>query len=352
MKAFSRSVEKGQPVGSSSRRFRGFTLVELLVVIAIIGILISLLLPAIQAAREAARRMECQNHLKQLGQAMHNYIDSRKVLPSAGWGIGVATHPDRGMGVDQPGSHFYTLLPFMEQKQLFDLGKGVGAAVDNDALHQANIVRFATPLSVFFCPTRRAVGTSPIGAGTLGFVASPQFIAPASLKTIAHNDYAANAGENYTGWAFGPPSWPSPTDPIDPMNPNKNNTGIVFPHYQYKLTEIRDGTSLTVMFAEKYVNPDCYYNGADWGDDQGPFVGDERDAVRWCAWDTTNYMPPRRDRRGSDGSWHWGSAHPTTYGAVMCDGSVHAISFTIDEQTQRRLCNRKDRKPVDPNSYW
>jgi prepilin-type N-terminal cleavage/methylation domain-containing protein len=348
------------------RRFRAFTLVELLVVIAIIGILISLLLPAIQAARESARRMECQNHLKQLGLAVHSFVDSRKVLPSGGYGIPWAPHPDRGLGVNQPGGFFYSLLPFMEQKSLFQMGAGIGFDVDNDALHRANIQRISTPLSVFYCPSRRAAVTSPAARDIYAFVYQPVLVAGAELTVVGHNDYCANAGEirgDYTdpqgvvhgGWEFGPPgipvnsySWRVP-DMYKGMK-TTGNTGIVFSHYQYRMVDIVDGPHLTILIGEKYVMPEHIYDGEDLGDDQGPFVADERDTVRWC--DLGSYMAPMRDRRGYDGSWQWGSAHASVYNVVMCDGSVHGISYDITETVQRRLCNRRDKQVVDPNPYW
>jgi len=100
----------------------GFTLVELLVVIAIIGILISLLLPAVQSAREAARRLQCSNNLKQLGLAIHNYADSTKSLPAyANWAFGAqnlaaADNNSRWSG-------FIALLPYFEQTSLYDRRK-------------------------------------------------------------------------------------------------------------------------------------------------------------------------------------------------------------------------------------
>ena len=100
---------------------RGFTLVELLVVIAIIGILVALLLPAVQAAREAARRAECQNHLKQIGTAFLLHEGANKFLPTAGispWHVGDAM---RGHGKKQTGGWMYNILPYIEEQAIYDL---------------------------------------------------------------------------------------------------------------------------------------------------------------------------------------------------------------------------------------
>src|SRR5882762_3042492 len=112
---------------SRRHRLRGFTLVELLVVIAIIGILVALLLPAIQAARESARRSQCMNNLKQLGIASHQFHDTYKFLPSAGWSDWWVGCPDVGMGKNQPGSWAYQLLNFIEESARAGIGQGLNA---------------------------------------------------------------------------------------------------------------------------------------------------------------------------------------------------------------------------------
>src|SRR5207247_3845548 len=109
---------------SKSRSRDGFTLVELLVVIAIIGVLVALLLPAVQAAREAARRMQCQNNLKQFGLAFQNHHDTIKHLPTNGYVCSCVGDPDLGFGIDQPGGWSFNILPFCEQKAIYDMAAG------------------------------------------------------------------------------------------------------------------------------------------------------------------------------------------------------------------------------------
>src|SRR5438132_12910000 len=102
----------------------GFTLVELLVVIAIIGVLVALLLPAVQAAREAARRMHCQNNLMQTGLGWHNHTDVNGHMPTGGWGWGWVGDADQGVGRNQTGSWTFNILPYIEQKTVYDMSGG------------------------------------------------------------------------------------------------------------------------------------------------------------------------------------------------------------------------------------
>ena len=143
----------------TSKSVRGFTLVELLVVIAIIGILISLLLPAVQAAREAARRAQCVNNLKQLALGCLNHESAVKTLPYAGWAFFTMGHPDAGVGVTQPGGWLFNVLPYLEQATLYKLQQG---KTGGTGLAAAALTVAQTPLAAMYCPSRRPVQTYPL----------------------------------------------------------------------------------------------------------------------------------------------------------------------------------------------
>src|SRR5262249_933111 len=158
----------------------------LLTVIAVIGILIALLLPAIQASREAGRRAECKNHLKQLSLAFLKSEQVGRAFPSGGWGHAWLGVPDRGLGPGQPGGWPYQTLPFIEARSLFDFSKRLAGQAPKNAPLQ----RLKPPLALHYCPTRRAVGLYPyawywelpfslIGWGT----------------PVAKNDYVVNIGD-------------------------------------------------------------------------------------------------------------------------------------------------------------
>ena len=140
---------------------KGFTLVELLVVIAIIGMLVGLLLPAVQQAREAARVMQCNNNLKQMGLGSLNCESSTKHYPTGGWFWSWVGDGDRGFGKEQPGGWAFNLLPFLEQMPLFQLASdGDPKTLSTKQMEGATTV-CQTPMPFLYCPSRRARKTYP-----------------------------------------------------------------------------------------------------------------------------------------------------------------------------------------------
>jgi Protein of unknown function (DUF1559) len=306
--------------------------------------LIGLLLPAVQAAREAARRSECLNHLKQLSLAAISHHDAHKFFPSGGWGYTWVGDPDRGVGKGQPGGWIYHILPFIEQGPLYQLGAGA----DTAAKPIASSARISTPLSTLNCPSRRAAIPYP------AIPDLPHFRRPvgtARTDNIARSDYAANGGDRYTqppGSGGGPPS----ARVVDAgtykwEDADAVATGIVFVRSEIKLARVTDGTSNTYLFGEKHLNPDNYATGLDGGDNESMYMGENGDLSRWSG---PNW-PPLRDTPGN-GNWQiWGSAHPSGFQISMCDGSVRHQSYQLDLEMHRRFGNRQDGLPVDASSF-
>jgi prepilin-type N-terminal cleavage/methylation domain-containing protein len=331
----------------SSKR-RAFTLVELLVVIAIIGILIALLLPAIQQAREAARRMECRNHLKQMGLGWHAHIDSQKRLPYGGWGSYWFGDPDRGFGTSQPGGWIYSILPFMDFKTIHDMGKGMTGTAKINAF----ISRDANAIGLFICPTRRQAIPYPQLRGW-----SPHYFAP----LVAHTDYAANQGDgttleiqSYPGSLSGGFKFPTSVTGFADSGTCIYN-GISFVNAHLRPVDIPDGLSHTYLVGEKYLNPDNYSTGNDDGDDWCMFSGAQNDICRLCSNEQNNpkdfylYCVPARDRPGDANNIRFGCAHPFSFNMMLCDGSVTSVRYEVDMVLHSRLANRLDRKPVELN---
>jgi prepilin-type N-terminal cleavage/methylation domain-containing protein len=331
----------------------GFTLVELLVVITIIGILIALLLPAVQAAREAARRVQCSNNLKQIGLAMLQHEERNGFFPGSGWGWYWIGDPDRGFGKEQPGGWVYQVLPYLEQQPLFDLGSDGRPDALTPKQTAGAMQCERTPLSVMNCPTRRQSIVFATGYfGVAGFKARNADLA----MVVARTDYNANAGDQFYGWiTWGPDtlaqgaawtksnSWPD----------TKDCTGISYLRSQVTMAWISDGTSNTYMVGEKYLNPDSYYNGNDWADNESMYAGMDNDTHRttYCPVPLpANYVPdhtPMQDTSGLMDIVRFGSAHAISFNMCLCDGSVRSIGYTIDPETHRRLGNRQDGLLID-----
>ncbi|HUE72821.1 MAG TPA: DUF1559 domain-containing protein [Pirellulaceae bacterium] len=304
---------------------RAFTLVEVLASLAIIGILIAMMLPAVQHSRESARKIQCASQIRQLAIAFHLHHDSYRHLPTDGWGWGWVAEQQRGAGEAQPGGWCYNILPFIEQEPLHNLAAG-GTDAER---RQRTAELLQTPVSLFYCPSRRIPGKYPY---TL-----PDPLANCDPVTMAaKTDYAVNAGDSIISTPYGPLSsnpgdiasfaWP----PYDKM------TGVSFVRSQIHFGELLDGTSQVVMLGEKCLNRLHYSDGTSLGDDQSLFIGDDADIRRWTM------FPPRRDPGNYDEIQLFGSAHDAGANIAFADGSVRSISFSIDQTAWRHLGNRHD----------
>jgi type II secretory pathway pseudopilin PulG len=300
-------------------------LVELLVVIAIIGILVSLLLPAVQSARESARRTQCSNHLKQIGLAFHMHHDTHKHLPTGGWGWNYVGDPDLGFAEEQPGGWTYNILPFIEQQALRDIGVGTSGP-----LKQTELARLVSkPITFYHCPSRRGANVYPI---------TVQPTNAAQVKEGAKLDYAVNCGDQgrneFNGG--GPPSSNKPAE--------GTFNGVVYCYSRVIFSQITDGTSQTIMVGEKYLPPRNYENGADAADNENLYVGFDNDNSR--STNPNSYYPPRRDNNAFANLQIFGAAHTSGFNVVLCDGSVRGLSFNIGKDPFQRLGHRSDGFPV------
>ncbi len=320
----------------------GFTLVELLVVIAIIAMLVTLLLPAVQSAREAARRTQCVNNLKNIGLASLNHESAHGFLPSGGWGFGYIGDPDRGYGEQQPGGWMYNILSFIEEGPLREIGKGLP---EREKKMQLGIRLATTPVATFGCPSRR----DNVARAFRNY--DPWINAwTARLPRTARGDYVFNGGSGEDGAAYGPGSYSEGDGDYDWMKdnicpigqsgggcvPQGALNGICFQISILSLRRIEDGTSKTYLGGEKYLMPDYYETGESWGDDASYYTGVDHDNLRWAG------IPPARDQVGLHSPKIYGSAHPAGFQTVMVDGSVHSLGFDIDHRVHKRNANRKD----------
>jgi prepilin-type N-terminal cleavage/methylation domain-containing protein/prepilin-type processing-associated H-X9-DG protein len=334
-------------------RRRGFTLVELLVVIAIIGVLVALLLPAVQAAREAARRMSCGNNLKQIALGLHNYHDTYKTMPS-GWFDDPNIDPFESWGWSA------LLLPYVEQQALHEK-LGVTRFTLRDSLATGGVqptpsafLQLAqTRLEVFMCPSDSGFNRPGSvhnnrnfngGDGTVaGGHTQPVLVGVSNYPGVAgHRDVGSNA-----------------SDP--------DNTGIFFHHSNVNFADILDGTSNTLAVGERET---FHCRSGSW-------VGTRR--TRGSAGRSFNILigtsRPKMNQDTNVIAWdtpRWGcmegfsSMHPGGAQFALCDGSVRFLAETIDHywhpntdvngsiahsrddrnRTYQRLMTRHDTLPV------
>jgi prepilin-type N-terminal cleavage/methylation domain-containing protein len=339
------SIKKACRRQSMSQRF-AFTLVELLVVIAIIGVLVALLLPAIQAAREAARRSQCMNNLRNVGLAFMNHHDAQKYFPSNGWGSPWTADPDRGFGRKQPGSWLFSVLPYIEQQALWSSASTGQATWPVPALKKIALGNLMeTPVSIFYCPSRRPAAAYPVKTWNL-------LNAIHNGIPLARTDYAACVGSGSTvaGLATGEKYWPDTYPQADTnfptvVKPDEMYDGIVFFRSEVSMKQIEDGTSNTYMVGEKLVNTDAYqFNDGstviDHGDDQGWLIGHNGDTVR------SSGYPPMQDLPGVNYYDYWGSAHPGGFNMMFADSAVKSIAYDIDLAVHESLGTRAGREVV------
>lgn len=338
-------------------RRTAFTLVELLVVITIIGILIGLLMPAVNAARESGRRATCMNNVKQLAAACVAHESAQGFLPTGGWAWGWGGDPDRGYTKRQPGGWHYNILPYMEQADLHDIGKGL-----DDATKKAQSTLTAqTAVAAFICPTRRKVQSYPHS------LSAPYWINVNEPTTAGRSDYAANGGDFAkvdTFWR-GPGSLAA-GDALTEADWKSHfgtwgngATGVVFRRSECTIASIKDGATFTYLLGEKYVSPDHYFTANQIGpnyycsDNQGWDEGFDYDTNRWTGTDGPGIglaLPPRQDTPGLEDNGTcariFGSAHASGLHMAFCDGSVRKMNYNIDPVIHQQLGNRMDGQPT------
>jgi prepilin-type N-terminal cleavage/methylation domain-containing protein len=280
-------------------RRSAFTLVELLVVIAIIGVLVALLLPAVQAAREAARRSSCLNNISQLALAVHNYEFAVENLPA---GTTNPEGPIRSEPIGQHVSWIVQILPYVEMRNAYDaFDQEAGAyAPTNSAIR-------AVPVSLFVCPSYPGTELSEDKA--------------AAVSTYAgcHHDVEA---------------------PID-----ADNHGLLFLNSSVRYTDIRDGSSQTMLIGEIWpeiadFDPELRRRADSLG-----WVSGTRSTLRNTS--RVNQRPSRRDEvpvelTGPLDVGGFGSAHPGGVEIATADGSCRMIMDDIDPEILRQLGNRAD----------
>jgi len=295
------------PIAATPSARRGFTLIELLVVIAIIAILVALLLPAVQQAREAARRSSCKNNLKQIGLAMHNYHDTFSTFPP-GWIGANGTAQDTGVGETttdtfRNGFGWGTmLLPALEAGNVYD-----GFNFNSQTRTLANAALARNVLTVFQCPSDPKPDTF-----VLNDVAEP----PVPIATLGTANYMGVFGTGGLGACVTAP------------NVQCLGNGTLFHNSRINFRDISDGTSNTIIIGEQSGLPRGVWVGLI------PNLDDSITADALRRFLGTAELGPNVG--------HFGSSHKGGAQFVLGDGSVRFISENLNQTIFQRLANRAD----------
>ncbi|MCI0456439.1 MAG: DUF1559 domain-containing protein [Gemmataceae bacterium] len=346
-----------------ARSNQAFTLIELLVVIAIIAVLIGLLLPAVQKVREAANRLKCQNHLKQIGLAMHNYHDTYQKLP--------ATY------IRQDWITWAVLiLPYLEQENAYRLWDPQLRYYDQPNLGHAILDPTPRSVPVYFCPSRRGpeVGLSVATGTTATTQDVPSSPAAAGYGSFRHrpgglSDYASCNGtvdslEGNGALGIGTPlaavkrdGSPVTATGLTQMFRQPPGTRVTQWTSPTSLSSITDGTSNTLLVGEKHVRP-----ANRWGKDEDRSIYNGQWARIFRRMAGVGPAPNQKFPLVTDPNDSWsrqtpireafqrfGSNHPGVCQFVFCDGSVRAVSNTVDDTTLSRLAQRSDGQVITGN---
>jgi prepilin-type N-terminal cleavage/methylation domain-containing protein/prepilin-type processing-associated H-X9-DG protein len=291
------------------RTHRGFTLVELLVVIAIIGILVALLLPAVQAAREAARRSQCENNLKQMGLAVQTHVDALKRFPMG-----------RNRYDQYAVSWAYYLLPYMEESAIYSAY--INADRDDDT---ANSQTMRTPVATYACPSRRSA------AADRNFDNNDAPPLPTALHCGSLGDYAANAGwDCMTGMK-------TTTDTTGAVyvlfgNYDPTKAGPIFSASRIAIRNVMDGLSKTLAIGERYLPPvpaNTPQGMEDYSQGDTAFISGDQPRTVFAG--TQNGMADGPNDPNFTSPGEFGSAHTGIVQFLYLDGHVEAIENTIDK---------------------
>lgn len=300
---------------------RGFTLIELLVVITIIAILIGLLIPAVQQAREAARRMQCTNNLKQIGLAMHNYESAHRVFPpssTSGMGMGVWGYP--GTGLSDPAIHLHSfaslILPYIEGANLYD-------SIDYNvsALAPANQQAASVIPSFYRCPSFSGPDFSD----------DPLYVTIVGFDRFAIRNYVAMGARTIVGLSGAIPA-----------------DGVMYPGSRTGFRDIIDGTSSTILIAEtRETKASVWIDGTSASVAARSFAmlpptfAADGVSINAEPYFPAGIFPNSIGQNWGPSSFHTGGAHH-----LMCDGSVHFLSENMDVRVYDSLTTRNGREVV------